>query len=75
MEETCEIERELYLGAVIDRSSQKVVFMASSAGGMEIEEIARNTPELIHKISLDPLTNDQQIQAREIDIKQGLKFI
>ncbi|WP_315568292.1 ADP-forming succinate--CoA ligase subunit beta [Haemophilus parahaemolyticus] len=73
VEEICEIERELYLGAVIDRSSQKVVFMASSAGGMEIEEIARNTPELIHKISLDPLTNAQPFQARELAFKLGLK--
>lgn len=73
VEETCEIERELYLGAVIDRSSQKVVFMASSAGGMEIEEIARNTPELIHKISLDPLTNAQPFQARELAFNLGLK--
>lgn len=73
VEETCEIERELYLGAVIDRSSQKVVFMASSAGGMEIEEIASNTPELIHKISLDPLTNAQPFQARELAFKLGLK--
>ena len=73
VEETCEIERELYLGAVIDRSSQKVVFMASSAGGLEIEEIARNTPELIHKIHLDPLTNAQPFQARELAFKLGLK--
>ena len=73
VEETCEIERELYLGAVIDRSSQKVVFMASSAGGMEIEEIAKNTPELIHKIHLDPLTNAQPFQARELAFKLGLK--
>ncbi|MBS6009012.1 MAG: ADP-forming succinate--CoA ligase subunit beta [Haemophilus parahaemolyticus] len=75
VEETCEIERELYLGAVIDRSSQKVVFMASSAGGMEIEEIAKNTPELIHKIHLDPLTNAQPFQARELAFKLGLKGI
>lgn len=73
VEETCEIERELYLGAVIDRSSQKVVFMASRAGGMEIEEIAKNTPEFIHKISLDPLTNAQPFQARELAFKLGLK--
>lgn len=73
VEETCEIERELYLGAVIDRSSQKVVFMASSAGGMDIEEIAKKTPELIHKIYLDPLTNAQPFQARELAFKLGLK--
>lgn len=75
VEETCEIKRELYLGAVIDRSSQKVVFMASSAGGMEIEEIAKNTPELIYKIHLDPLTNAQPFQARELAFKLGLKGI
>ena len=75
VEETCEIERELYLGAVFDRSSQKVVFMASSAGGMEIEEISKNTPELIHKIHLDPLTNAQPFQARELAFKLGLKGI
>lgn len=73
VEETCEIERELYLGAVIDRSSQKVVFMASRAGGMEIEEIAKNTPEFIHKISLDPLTGAQSFQGRELAFKLGLK--
>ena len=73
VEETCEIERELYLGAVIDRSSQKVVFMASSAGGMDIEEIAKNTPELIHKIHLDPLTNAQPFQTRELAFELGLK--
>lgn len=73
VEETCEIERELYLGAVIDRSSQKVVFMASRAGGMEIEEIAKNTPEFIHKISLDPLTGTQSFQGRELAFKLGLK--
>lgn len=73
LEETCEIARELYLGAVIDRHSQKVVFMASSAGGMEIEEIAQHTPELIHKMSLDPLTGPQAYQGRELAFKLGLK--
>lgn len=73
IEETCKIARELYLGAVIDRSSQKVVFMASPAGGMEIEEVARNTPELIYKTSLDPLTGPQAYQGRELAFKLGLK--
>lgn len=73
LEETCEIARELYLGAVIDRHSQKVVFMASSAGGMDIEEIAKNTPELIHKITLDPLTGPQAYQGRQLAFKLGLK--
>lgn len=43
LEETCNIDRELYLGAVVDRSAQKVIFMASSAGGMNIEEVAEKT--------------------------------
>ena len=73
LEETCHIERELYLGAVIDRASQRVVFMASSAGGMNIEEVAAQTPELIHKVSLDPLVGGQPYQGRELAFKLGLK--
>ncbi|MDH2997403.1 succinate--CoA ligase subunit beta [Pasteurellaceae bacterium LFhippo2] len=73
VEETANIERELYLGAVIDRSSQKIVFMASSAGGMNIEDVARDTPELIHKATIDPLTNAMPYQARELAFKLGLQ--
>lgn len=73
IEETCNIDRELYLGAVIDRSSQRVVFMASSAGGMNIEDVAANTPELIHKVALDPLVGGQPYQGRELAFKLGLK--
>lgn len=72
IEETCNIERELYLGAVIDRAARKIVFMASQAGGMNIEEIAAQTPELIHKITLDPLTGAQPFQGRELAFKLGL---
>ena len=72
VEETANIERELYLGAVIDRSSQKVVFMASGAGGMNIEEVAEKTPELLHKIALDPLTGGMPYQGRELAFKLGL---
>ena len=72
IEETCEIEKELYLGAVIDRSLQKIVFMASSAGGMNIEEVARDTPYLIHKITLDPLFGGMPYQGRELAFKLGL---
>ncbi|WGE57691.1 ADP-forming succinate--CoA ligase subunit beta [Actinobacillus equuli] len=72
IEETCQIERELYLGAVIDRSSQKVVFMASSAGGMNIEDVAQQTPELIHKVAIDPLTGAQAFQGRELAFQLGL---
>ena len=54
IEETLPIERELYLGIVLDRVQGKPVFMASAAGGMEIEEVAAKTPELILKEALDP---------------------
>ena len=73
IEETCQIARELYLGAVIDRATQRVVFMASSAGGMNIEEIAAKTPELIHKVTLDPLVGGQPYQGRELAFKLRLK--
>lgn len=73
VEETCNIDRELYLGAVVDRSAQKVIFMASSAGGMNIEEVAKKTPELIHKAVIDPLTGGQGYQGRELAFKLGLK--
>ncbi|WGE42756.1 ADP-forming succinate--CoA ligase subunit beta [Actinobacillus equuli] len=72
IEETCQIERELYFGAVIDRSSQKIVFMASSAGGMNIEDVAQHTPELIHKVTIDPLTGAQAFQGRELAFQLGL---
>ncbi|HHW7506442.1 TPA: ADP-forming succinate--CoA ligase subunit beta [Mannheimia haemolytica] len=73
VEKTCNIDRELYLGAVVDRSAQKVIFMASSAGGMNIEEVAEKTPELIHKAVIDPLTGGQAYQGRELAFKLGLK--
>lgn len=73
VEETAGIARELYLGAVIDRSSQKVVFMASSAGGMNIEEVAEKTPELLHKLAIDPLTGGMPYQGRELAFKLGLE--
>src|SRR4051794_31100723 len=53
VEETLPIERELYLGIVLDRAQGKPVFMASSAGGMDIEDVAANTPELILKETMD----------------------
>lgn len=72
IEETCSIDKELYLGAVIDRSSQKIIFMASSAGGMNIEEVARDTPHLIHKVAIDPLFGGMPYQGRELAFKLGL---
>lgn len=64
--------KELYLGAVVDRASRRVVFMASTEGGVDIETVAHNTPELIHKASIDPLVGAQPYQARELAFKLGL---
>jgi succinyl-CoA synthetase beta subunit len=66
------IDRELYLGLVLDRASSKVVFMASQAGGMEIEEVAHDTPEKIFKEYIDPAIGLQAYQARKLAFKLGL---
>ncbi|MEL0067308.1 MAG: ADP-forming succinate--CoA ligase subunit beta [Gammaproteobacteria bacterium] len=71
--ESCtDIESELYLGAVIDRSTQRIVFMASTEGGVEIEKVAHETPELIHKAIIDPLVGAMPYQGRELAFKMGL---
>jgi len=71
--ESCtDIARELYLGAVVDRSSRRIVFMASTEGGVEIEKVAHETPEKILKAAVDPLVGAQPYQAREIGFKLGL---
>lgn len=71
--ESCtDIANELYLGAVVDRSTRRVVFMASTEGGVDIEKIAEETPELIHKAIIDPLVGAQPYQARELAFKLGL---
>jgi succinyl-CoA synthetase beta subunit len=71
--ETCtDIDQELYLGAVVDRSSRRIVFMASTEGGVEIEKVAEETPEKILKATIDPLTGAQPYQARELAFKLGL---
>ncbi len=66
IEETLPIERELYLGIVLDRVQAKPVFMASAAGGMEIEEVAAKTPELILKEAFDPGAGLAPYQARKL---------
>ncbi len=75
VEEGADIKKEYYLGMVLDRTSQKVVLMASSEGGMEIEEVAHNTPELIHKVYIDPalgLTDaDADSTAAKIGVPAG----
>jgi len=71
--ESCtDIAQELYLGAVVDRASRKIVFMASTEGGVEIEKVAEETPEKILKAEIDPLVGAQPYQAREIAFKLGL---
>ena len=67
------IARELYLGLVLDRASGKVVFMASQSGGMEIEQVAHDTPELIYKEYVDPAIGFQAYQARKLAFKLGLE--
>ena len=72
IEKASNIAKELYLGAVIDRSSKRIVVMASTEGGVEIEKVAETSPHLIHKISLDPLTGPCGYQGRELAFKLGL---
>ena len=72
--ETCtDIERELYLGAVIDRSTQRVTFMASTEGGVEIEKVAEETPEKILRATIDPMTGASPYQGRDIAFQLGLE--
>ena len=73
IEETAAIDRELYLGIVLDRATGKLVFMASQAGGMEIEEVAAKTPEAIFKESIDPAVGFGAWQARKLAFALGLK--
>ena len=73
IEEPCDIEKELYLGAVIDRSKQRIVFMASTEGGVEIEKIAEKSPEKILTITVDPLVGVMPYQGRELAFALGLK--
>jgi succinyl-CoA synthetase beta subunit len=72
--ETCtNIAEELYLGAVVDRASRRIVFMASTEGGVEIEKVAEETPEKILRAVIDPLTGPQPYQGRELAFKLGLE--
>jgi succinyl-CoA synthetase beta subunit len=72
IEETLPIERELYLGILVDRAESKPVFMASAAGGMEIEQVAADNPEAILKQHIDPGMGLEAFQARKIAFKLGL---
>jgi succinyl-CoA synthetase beta subunit len=72
IEEYSDIERELYLGAVVDRGSRRIVFMASTEGGVEIEKVAHETPEKILRATIDPLTGPLSFQGREVAFQLGL---
>ena len=74
--ETCtSIDQELYLGAVIDRASQRLVVMASTEGGVNIEEVAEETPEKIFKAEIDPIEGPIESQADELSKSLGLNEV
>ena len=73
IEEGCDIKRELYLGLLMDRATSRVTVMASTEGGMEIEEVAHNTPEKILKVAVDPATGISGFHARKIAFGLGLE--
>src|SRR5579885_3052624 len=73
IEETLPIEKELYLGIVIDRAAARPVFMASAAGGMEIEQVAAENPDAIRKEYIDPGMGLEPFQARKLAFALGLK--
>ncbi len=73
IEEGCDIARELYLSLVIDRATSEVTIMASTEGGMEIEEVAAHTPEKILKVAIDPIAGLQPFHARQIAFGLGLE--
>ncbi len=72
IEEPSKIARELYLGAVLDRASRRITFMASTEGGVEIEKVAAETPEKILKAAIDPLVGLQPYQVRDLAFALGL---
>jgi len=72
IEEGADIKKELYVGMVVDRVTQRVCLMASSEGGMDIEEVAAHTPEKIHKVFVDPQTGLKDAEADEVAAKIGI---
>jgi len=73
VEEGCNIARELYLGMLLDRETSMVTLMASSEGGMDIEEVAAHSPEKILKVAINPLTGLNPFQGREVAFALGLE--
>ncbi|MGE0874121.1 MAG: ADP-forming succinate--CoA ligase subunit beta [Burkholderiales bacterium] len=72
VEEGADIARELYVGMVVDRGTQRVCLMASSEGGMDIEEVAAHTPEKIHKVFIDPVAGLTDAEAEDIARRIGI---
>ncbi|MDN6320207.1 MAG: ADP-forming succinate--CoA ligase subunit beta [Marinobacter sp.] len=73
VESLTDIDQELYLGAVVDRGTRRIVFMASTEGGVEIETVAEETPEKILKAEIDPLVGPQPYQGRDLAFQLGLE--
>lgn len=73
IEDGCDIDRELYLSVLIDRASSRITFVASTEGGMDIEEVAEKTPEKILKVTVDPATSLSGFHTRKIAFALGLK--
>jgi len=72
IEAATDIMKELYIGAVIDRSTCSLVFIASAEGGVDIENVSLSTPHLIYKVAIDPITGPQYYQGRELAFNLGL---
>ena len=73
VEDGCDIKRELYLGVLIDRAASRITFMASTEGGMEIEQVAAKTPEKILKVAIDPAVGMRPYHARRLAFGLGLE--
>lgn len=73
IEQGCNIEKEYYVAALVDRAFGRVTMMASSEGGMDIEEVAAHTPEKIHRVVIDPAVGMQPFQARQLAFAIGMK--
>ncbi len=73
IEQGCNIKHEYYVAALVDRETSRVMMMASREGGMDIEEVAEKTPELIHKVIIDPAVGMQAFQARQLAFAIGME--
>ena len=73
VEDGCDIARELYLGMLVDRAASRITVMASTEGGMDIEEVAATSPEKIHQLAIDPATGLQPFHARRLAFALGFR--